>query len=71
MRRRRNDIIFLDIQMEGMGGIEAARHLRQRGGDAVLVFITGIKDHVFEAFLMKAVVMRITTLSEGIVWVSL
>ncbi len=57
--------------MEGMGGIEAARHLRQRGGDAVLVFITGIKDHVFEAFLMKAVVMRITTLSEGIVWVSL
>ena len=28
------DMIFLDIQMEGMGGIEAARTLRQSGVDA-------------------------------------
>ena len=48
------DIIFLDIQMEGMGGIEAARDLRQRNADAVLVFITGIKEYVFEAFDVSA-----------------
>ena len=48
------DIIFLDIQMEGMGGIEAARNLRQRNADAVLVFITGIKEYVFEAFDVSA-----------------
>ncbi len=37
-----------------MGGIEAARNLRQRNVDAVLVFITGIKEYVFEAFDVSA-----------------
>ena len=48
------DIIFLDIQMDGMGGIEAARNLRRQNEDAVLVFITGIKEYVFEAFDVSA-----------------
>lgn len=48
------DIIFLDIQMEGMGGIEAARSLRQSGVDAVVIFITGIREYVFEAFDVSA-----------------
>ncbi len=48
------DIIFLDIQMEGIGGIEAARNLRQRNVDVVLVFITGIKEYVFDAFDVSA-----------------
>ena len=48
------DMIFLDIQMEGMGGIEAARSLRQSGVDAVVIFITGIKEYVFEAFDVSA-----------------
>ncbi len=48
------DIIFLDIQMDGMGGIEAARTLRQSGVDAVVIFITGIKEYVFEAFDVSA-----------------
>lgn len=48
------DIIFLDIQMEGMGGIEAARTLRQSGVDAVIIFITEIKEFVFEAFDVSA-----------------
>lgn len=48
------DIIFLDIQMEGMGGIEAARILRRQDEDAILIFITGIKEYVFEAFDVSA-----------------
>ena len=48
------DIIFLDIQMEGVGGIEAARTLRQSGVDAVVIFITGIREYVFEAFDVSA-----------------
>ena len=48
------DIIFLDIQMEGIGGIEAARTLRQSGVDAVVIFITGIREYVFEAFDVSA-----------------
>ncbi len=47
---KRFDIVFLDKQMEGMNGIEAARGLRERREDTVLVFITGIRDYVFDAF---------------------
>lgn len=48
------DIIFLDIQMEGMNGIEAARILFERNERSVLIFITGIRDYVFEAFDVAA-----------------
>ncbi len=33
---KRFDIVFLDIRMEGMNGIEAARSLREKQGDTVL-----------------------------------
>ena len=48
------DIIFLDIHMDGMDGIEAARVLRKRDADVALIFITGIKEYVFEAFDVSA-----------------
>ncbi len=40
--------------MEGMNGIEAARSLREKQGDTVLVFVTGIRDYVFDAFDLYA-----------------
>lgn len=46
---KRFDIVFLDIQMDGMNGIEAARELRERQEDTVLIFITGVKEYVFDA----------------------
>lgn len=48
------DIVFLDIRMEGINGIEAARTLRQRNEEVVLIFITGMKEYVFEAFDVSA-----------------
>lgn len=48
------DIIFLDIQMEGTNGMDTARKLRQAGNDAVLIFITGLKEYVFQAFDVDA-----------------
>lgn len=51
---KRYDIIFLDIQMEGMNGIETARMLRKRKEETVLIFVTGLKDYVFEAFDVAA-----------------
>lgn len=51
---KRFDIVFLDIQMDGMNGIEAARNLRERQGDTVLIFITGIKEYVFDALDLYA-----------------
>ena len=52
--KRHYDIIFLDIQMEGMNGIETARTIRERKDDAVLIFVTGLKDYVFDAFDVAA-----------------
>ena len=51
---KRFDIVFLDIQMDGMNGIEAARSLRERQDEIVLIFITGIKEYVFDAFDLYA-----------------
>lgn len=48
------DMIFLDIQMSGMDGISTARELRRRKADAVLIFITGIREAVFDAFDVSA-----------------
>ena len=48
------DIIFLDIQMDGMNGIETARALRQKADNTVLIFITGVKEYVFDAFDVAA-----------------
>lgn len=48
------DIVFLDIQMEGRNGIDTAKLIRQRSENTVLVFVTGIKDYVFQAFDVAA-----------------
>ena len=48
------DIVFLDIQMEGTDGIETAKRLRQREEDTILIFITGIREYVFQAFDVAA-----------------
>ena len=51
---KRYDIVFLDIQMDGMNGIDTARILRQKTEHTVLVFITGVKEYVFDAFDVAA-----------------
>ncbi|MDE5781610.1 MAG: LytTR family DNA-binding domain-containing protein [Lachnospiraceae bacterium] len=44
------DIIFLDIGMQGIDGIETARRLRAHGYRGFLVFITVLKEMVFQSF---------------------
>lgn len=44
------DIIFLDIGMQGMDGIETARRLRARGFRGFVVFITVLREMVFQSF---------------------
>lgn len=48
------DVVFLDIQMAGMNGIETARILREQNEETILIFITGIKEYVFDAFDVAA-----------------
>lgn len=48
------DILFLDIQMNGIDGMETARRLRNRKFKGVLIFITVLKEMVFQAFDVQA-----------------
>ena len=48
------DMIFLDIRMEQPDGMETARLLRQRGDRSLLVFVTALKECVFDAFQVEA-----------------
>ena len=44
------DILFLDIQMPGIDGMNAAKILRSNGKKTVIVFATAIEEQVFNAF---------------------
>lgn len=52
--RQHFDIVLMDIQMEGMSGIETAKTLRRKDDSAVLIFVTALKEYVFEAFDVSA-----------------
>lgn len=48
------DILFLDIRMKKIDGMEAAKRLRQSGFKGFLIFITVLKEQVFRAFEVQA-----------------
>ena len=48
------DIIFLDIMMCGMDGMETAQFLRDKSFDKILVFISASRDYVFQAYDVEA-----------------
>ena len=51
--RLKPEVVFLDIQMPDLSGLEVARHLR--GDDApVVVFVTAYDRHAIEAFELAA-----------------
>ncbi len=47
------DIFFLDIDLKDMSGIDMARRIRQVS-EAVIVFVTALKEYVFDAFDVHA-----------------
>lgn len=44
------DIVFMDIYMDGISGIEASKKLREHSLDTLLIFMTTSPDHMADAF---------------------
>lgn len=59
------DVIFLDIRMEQPDGMETARLLRRRGERGLLIFVTALKERVFDAFQVEAFDYLVKPLNEA------
>lgn len=44
------DLLFLDIQMPGIDGMDVAEELRRRQWDTILIFVTALPEYVYDAF---------------------
>jgi len=47
------DIIFLDIEMDGMTGLEAGQEIRNNDRNVIIIYLTSFKDYVFESLKME------------------
>ncbi len=48
------DIVFLDIDMPGLSGIDTARKLREMDCEALIVFVTSYQEYMRDAFKVEA-----------------
>lgn len=48
------DVLFLDIEMGEMSGVELAKRLRQRGAGLQIVFLTGYMEYIAEGYDVEA-----------------
>lgn len=48
------DIIFLDIMMYGLDGLETAQILREKSFDKALIFVSSSREYVFDAYDVEA-----------------
>lgn len=48
------DIVFLDIEMGDINGIEAAEEIRKFAPDTIVIFVSAHRNYVFDAFKCEA-----------------
>ncbi len=48
------DIIFLDIEMDSLNGINTAKEIRKLNNKAIIIFVSNHPEYVFEAFDVNA-----------------
>jgi DNA-binding LytR/AlgR family response regulator len=53
-RELRYDVVFLDVEMPGATGLEAAPHVRERRDPPAVVFVTAHAEYAVDAFAVEA-----------------
>ena len=48
------ELLFLDIEMPGLDGMETARRLRAAGKKTIIIFVTAYPDFVFQGYEVQA-----------------
>ena len=59
------DLVFLDIEMDTMNGMETARALREQEERLQLVFVTGYADYVYDGYAVGALGYLLKPAKEG------
>lgn len=54
MDKNEPDILFLDIEMPGMGGMDTAKVLRKFDKKVLIIFVTAYLDYVFQGYEVHA-----------------
>lgn len=48
------DLLFLDVEMDGLDGLQTAAEIRRFNQEMLLVFVTGYTDYVFDGYQVNA-----------------
>lgn len=48
------DVIFLDIEMKELNGIETGKKIRELSAETIIIFLTGYRDYALEAFQIES-----------------
>lgn len=59
------DIIFMDIDMPHLNGLDAARRLRQMDEDVVLIFITNLAQYAINGYEVRALDFMVKPVTYG------
>ncbi|MGI6008111.1 MAG: LytR/AlgR family response regulator transcription factor [Ruminococcus sp.] len=59
------DLLFLDVEMPEISGIEAAREIRKFDRNLLIVFVTGYPDFVFEGYRVQAMDYLVKPTEDG------
>lgn len=62
---REYEVIFLDIQMGGMSGMDAAREIRKKNEKVLIVFVTNMAQYAVESYEVEAYDFILKPLSYG------
>lgn len=58
------DVVFLDIEMKDLNGMQTAKKIRERCPDTIIIFITGYRNFALDAFKLKSMDYLIKPVTE-------